>query len=177
MRMHRSGQCKCMSCGGFYMPDARNQGRQKYCAKPACRKSSKVASQTKWRAKPGNKDSDDDKRRVREWRAANPGYWRRKRSRGGIALRDSLNPQVSAGQAKAEQDERVALQDLLKSQDPLVLGLVMHVADIALREDIAGMTQKLISRGRAVMGERPAGPTYEKQNRDGGTGAARALAV
>jgi hypothetical protein len=175
--MHRNGQCKCLNCAGFYVPDARNRVRQKYCAKPACRQRSKVASQTKWRAKPGNEDREDDQRRVREWRAANPGYWRRKGSRAGIALRDSLNPQVSAGVVEAKQDDRVALQDILKSQDPLVLGLVMHVADIALREDIAGMTQKLISKGRAVMGGRPAGPTYEKQDRDGGTGAARAVAI
>lgn len=177
MRMHRSGQCKCLKCGIFYVQDARNKGRQKYCSKPVCRKRSKVASQAKWRGKPGNKDSDDDKRRVREWRAANPGYWKRKRSGGEIALRDPLDPQVAVGNRKTKQDEPIALQDLLQSQDPLVLGLVMHVADIALRDDIAGMAQRLISKGRAMMGTSPGSPTYEKQNRDGRTGAARAVAI
>ena len=177
MRMHRNGQCKCQNCAGFYVPDVRNAGRQKYCQKPECRKRSKVVAQAKWRGTPGNKDVDDDQRRVREWRAANPGYWRRKGSRGVVALRDLLNPQLAISKQEAKQDEPVALQDLLKSQDPLVLGLVMHVADIALRDDIAGMAQRLITKGRAIMGERPGGPTYEKQSCDGGKSAARAVAV
>jgi hypothetical protein len=41
----------------------------------------------------------------------------------------------------------------------------MHVADIALQEDIVGVAQRLISKGRAMMGGRPGGPIYEKQNK------------
>lgn len=115
--------------------------------------------------------------RVREWRARHPGYWRRRRGKTGVALQETLLTQTLPPQKEAKQDEATALQDLLKSQDPLVLGLVMHVADIALQEDIVGVAQRLISKGRTMMGGRPHGPIYEKQNRDRGAGEARAVAI
>lgn len=180
MRMHRSGQCKCLNCHGFYVPDARNIKRQKYCTKPDCRKACKAASQRAWLGKDENKNhfrGAENVQRVQAWRAGHPGYWRRKRAREPIGLQETLNLQPADVESKAKQDGAGALQDLLKSQDPLVLGLVIHVADLALQEDIVGVTQMLISKGRAMMGERPGGLTYEKQNRDGGTGAACALAV
>ncbi len=170
--MHRTGHCKCLNCGGFYKPEARSAGRQRYCRLPACRRASKQASQARWRGKPGNEDAEDDKRRVREWRAANPGYWRRKGETRAVALRDSLKSQTAVKQQEVAQDGTVALQDLLNLQDPLVLGLVAHVVDSPLRETIAGAAQSLILRGRAIMGGCPGGLIYEKPNRDGDAGAA-----
>ncbi len=170
--MHRTGHCKCLNCGGFYKPEARSAGRQRYCWLPECRRASKQASQARWRGKPGNEDADDDKRRVREWRAAHPGYWKRKGAKRAVALRDSLKSQAPVKQQEVTQDGPVALRDLLNAQDPLLLGLVAYVVDSPLRETIAGAAQMLILRGRALKGECPGSPTYEKPNRDGDEGAA-----
>lgn len=178
--MYPSGQCKCLKCGEFYRPDARNRGRQEYCAKPECRRASKRESQQRWRDKPQNREhfkGEWNTRRVKEWRARNPGYWRRKRSRAPVALQEISPEQAVEHQKKAEPDVSLPLQDLLKSQDPLVLGLVIQLADIALQEDIVGMTQRLITRGRAAMGQCSGGPIYAKTNPRTSTRAAGAVAL
>ena len=178
--MYPSGQCKCLGCGEFYLPDARNRGRQKYCTKRECRSGSKRESQRRWSAKPQNQDYFKGRvnvERVRAWRAAHPGYWRRKKSGGGVALQEISTPQPVDYQKKAEQDISLPLQDLLQSQDPLVLGLVIQLTDTALQEDIVGLAQRLITRGRAAMGQCPGGPIYAKTNPRASTGAARAAAL
>src|SRR6202142_4504692 len=180
MRMHRWGHCKCRNGAEYYVADARNRSRQKYCTKPSCRRASKAASQGKWLAKPENRThfrGSENVQRVRDWRAANPGYWRRKSSPVRAALQETLNLHPPDHEREAKPDAAGALQDILKSQDPLVLGLVIHLADTALQEDIVGMTQRLITRGRAMMGGCPGGPDYDKTHRDGGTRATGAVAV
>lgn len=180
MRMHRRGQCKCLNCDEFYVPDIRNKGRQQYCRKPECRQASKRASQRRWCDKPENREHFSgtwNSERVRAWRKANPGYWRRNRSGVSTALQETLDLQVPEVEKEVRQDGEVALQDLLQSQDPLVLGLVIHIADLALQEDIVGVTQRLITKGRAMMGGRPGGPHYDKKTCVGGSRAAGAVAV
>lgn len=177
--MYPRGQCKCLKCGEFYRPDARNRGRQKYCTKPECGSASKRESQRRWSAKRQNRDYFKGKanvERVQRWRAAHPGYWRRKRAGGGVALQEILIEQPVDDQREGKADVSPAIQDFLKSQDPLVLGLVIQLADTALQEDIVGLTQRLITRGRAVMGQCPGGPTYAKTNPRASTCAAGAAA-
>ena len=80
---------KCLNCGRLFRPDPRNLRHQRYCAEPACRKASKAASQARWLAKPQNEGyfrSPEHVARVRDWRAANPGYGRR----GRRALQEGL---------------------------------------------------------------------------------------
>lgn len=115
--------------------------------------------------------------RVRAWRAAHPGYWRRKRSRVAVALQEISIEQPLDKQIEANPEVSPALQDLVKSQDPLVLGLVIQLADLALQEDIAAMTQRLITRGRAAMGQCSGGPIYAKTNHHVGTSAACAATL
>jgi hypothetical protein len=65
----------------FYDSDHRNVTRQRFCSKPECRQASKVDAQQRWRQKPDNLDYFKGKahvERVRQWRLAQPGYWRRK---------------------------------------------------------------------------------------------------
>ncbi len=86
---------KCKHCKVFFDPDPRNVGRQSYCSKPSCRKVSKAASQRRWLGKPQNRNYFRDSvhtERVRQWRKANPGYWRRKGSFAKDALQDTLTP-------------------------------------------------------------------------------------
>jgi len=67
---------QCQHCQTFFDPDRRSAGRQRYCAKPACQKASKAASQRRWQQKPPNRASfrgPTHVERVRQWRKANPG--------------------------------------------------------------------------------------------------------
>ena len=78
--MKRSRRRKCPYCGRLFRPDARNLWHQRHCPKPSCRKVSKAASQRRWLAKSENRDyfrGAINVARVRVWRAAHPGYWRR----------------------------------------------------------------------------------------------------
>jgi hypothetical protein len=71
---------KCKHCQTFFVPDPRSAKRQRYCATPACRQASKTASQRRWLQKPGKRDyftGPTHVERVRQWRQAHPGYWRR----------------------------------------------------------------------------------------------------
>lgn len=163
--MHPSGSCKCLHCGVFFRPDARNRRRQRYCHREPCRQASKAASQRAWRRKPGNADyfkGSAHVARVQAWRQAHPGYWRRRERKRSRALQDLLSAQVVAPQAKASSDVSDALQEDWREQDPLVLGLICHLTGIALQDDIAAMTQALHSRGRAVLGIDVQGSAYAK---------------
>ena len=72
---------KCRCCREFFFPDYRNAERQHYCGKPACRQARKRANQRRWRRTPFGRSyfrSAENARRVRQWRQAHPGYWKRK---------------------------------------------------------------------------------------------------
>ena len=93
---------KCKHCQTFFDPDPRSVGRQRYCPQPACRQASKAASQYRWLHKPTNRDyftGPTQVERVRQWRKAHPGYWRRQGSRAPQALQDDLTRQEPQKQA------------------------------------------------------------------------------
>jgi hypothetical protein len=74
---------QCKYCKTIFLPDPRCARRQRYCANPECRQASKVASQHRWLHKPANRDDctgPTHVERVRAWRQAHPGSWRRKAS-------------------------------------------------------------------------------------------------
>jgi hypothetical protein len=143
--------------------DPRNAGRQKYCAKPDCRKASKAASQRQWNQKAENQDSlqrTANTKRVREWRVANPGYWRRAaRSKSGekIALQETLNAQTvdCVSVARPLQD---ALQDCCPAQTPVIVGLVAFLSGLGQQEHIAEFMRKLSSRGQDILCMSPGRP-------------------
>lgn len=178
--MHPSGSCKCLRCAEFFVPDARNRGRQLYCFKPACRAASKAASQRAWRQKPENAEyfrGAANVARVQAWRQAHPGYWRGKATKGSSALQEISPSQPVDAATTVVQDDGVALQDLLRSQSPVLVGLVAHFTGSALQEDIAAMLRKLHSRGRAVSGLDVSRPAYAKTPPQPTTSAACAVAV
>jgi len=89
----------CCHCQQLFTPDARNATRQRYCSKPACRKHSKADSQRRWLQKPENRDyfrGQVHVLRVKRWRAAHPGYWR-KAKRSPVALQDPLIEEKKRG--------------------------------------------------------------------------------
>jgi hypothetical protein len=156
--MHIEGERKCLCCGKFFMPDARNRRRQRYCRERACRKASKRASQRRWRGRPENAEyftGPENAARVRAWQAAHPGYWKVRRKRGRRVLQDLLIGQVTDRQREAVQDRAAVLQDHWQRQAPVVIGLIAHLAGTVLQEDIASMTGRLIAKGQALMGQKP----------------------
>jgi hypothetical protein len=121
MKQHR--QRNCRHCGDLFRPDPRNRRHQRYCCKSACRKASKTASQRRWLDKAQNRDyfrGAANVERVRTWRAAHPGYWRRPGAQSTSALQEDSSAQSVETHEQSRALAAVALQDLLCAQ-PLVL--------------------------------------------------------
>ena len=158
--MAQSGHRKCLCCEDFFDLDHRNRGRQRYCANADCRRASKVASQAAWLAQPQNRGYFRDPvhvARVQAWRAAHPGYSRGKRRRRP-ALQDTLISQVTEKIEEypirgeiAATCSLTALQDLLNTPSPVLAGLIAHLFQETLQDDIAGTTRRLVELGHDVI--------------------------
>jgi hypothetical protein len=145
---------KCKHCQIFFTPDPRCARRQRYCAKPACRQASKAASQRRWLHKPGNRDyftGPTQIERVRQWRKAHPGYWRRQGSHPPHALQEECTPQETQKQLLDEGLTPHALQDVFFMQPAVVVGLIAHLTGLTLQEDIATTARRLQQLGRDIL--------------------------
>ena len=154
--MAQCGQRKCLCCREFFDVDHRNRNRQRYCSDTACRRASKAASQAAWLTQPKNATYFSDPihvARVQAWRAANPGY---SRSKPGVLkpLQDPLVVQVvdliEETPIRAETPGppgNSALQDLLNAPSPVLAGLIAHLFEATLQDDIARATRRLIQLG------------------------------
>lgn len=163
--MHARGSCKCLYCEEMFIPDARNRGRQRCCGKPACRKARKAESQHRWHAKPDNAGyftGPANSARARAWQASHPDYWKTRSPKPSPVLQDSLNLQPAPPQPVAPQDALAVLQDRSFAQETLIAGLISQLAGSVLQDDIAPMTRRLHSRGRAVLGLDVQRPAYGK---------------
>ena len=145
-------RCKCLHCKKFFVPDYRNRGRQKYCSDLECQAASKQGSQRRWLSKPDNRNyfrSPDNVQRVRQWRAAHPGYWKQPPRKPRRALQETCSAQVAVceevAQKQAPQDSQPALQELCLVKTPLLVGLIALFTDTALQEDIVTYTRRLIA--------------------------------
>lgn len=146
---------KCRICGDLFTVDARNHKRQKYCPKPVCKAAGKAARQGRWLAQEQNRDyfrGPEQVQRVREWRAAHPGYWRGHRRRGGVALQDALDGQPVDFAQGIDRSAETALQDALRCQGPVLIGLIAHLSDSALQADIAATSRRLLQLGQDILG-------------------------
>jgi hypothetical protein len=150
---------KCRCCSEFFFPDYRNQDRQHYCGKPACQRASKQASQRRWRRTPSGRDyfrGPENAQHVRQWRQANPGYWKKKKQEKPVS--DStqvvppqqLNPvQVSCN---APASPLGTLQDSCLAQDPGFIGLIAMITGRTLQEDIAPIARRVLEQGQHILG-------------------------
>ena len=169
--MAQAGQRKCLSCGEFFDPDHRNRERQRYCADTECRRASQAASQSAWLAKPQNKGYFRDPlhvARVQAWRIAHPGYGRGKPPRTARptpsgpalpALQEALITQVpdliEESGNRGESAAARALQDAWEASSPLLAGLIVHLFDLTLQEDIAKTTHRLVQLGHDAINRSP----------------------
>ena len=158
--MAQSGQRKCLCCGTFFDLDHRNRARQRFCSSRQCRRASKAASQAAWLAQPQNSGYFRDPvhvARVQAWRSAHPGYGRAK-ARRPPALQDPLIAQVpdtiekylNRGELAVAPSPRT-LQDLLNTPSPVLAGLIAHLFEVTLQEDIALTIRRLVQLGHDVM--------------------------
>jgi len=154
--MKRIKKKKCRHCRQLFVPDPRNYDRQKYCREPACRAVSKSASQKKWMSKPENRNyfkGSENVERVREWRKKNPGYWTR--SKSPTALQDTLISQHTENDGDIDQNSENALQDLLLSQSPVIIGLISNFIGSPLQDDIANTLLAMQESGQDILYPQP----------------------
>jgi hypothetical protein len=149
---------KCKHCQTFFDPNPRSAGRQRYCSKPECRQASKAASQRRWLQKPANRDyftGPTQVERVRQWRKAHPGYWRRQAARPADVLQDALTPQLLAAQPRDNDWKANALQDTFFMQPAVFVGLIAHLTGLTLQDDIATTARRLQQLGRDILSGSP----------------------
>ena len=164
--MAHAGQRKCLSCGEFFDPDHRNRGRQRYCPAEACRRACKAASQSAWLAQPQNSGYFRDPlhaARMKAWRAANPGGGLRKprKTQCPPVLQDSLISQVPELMKEnvirgetAVAPGMLALQELLNAPSLVLAGLIAHLFEATLQEDIVAATRCLAQLGQDILNRR-----------------------
>ena len=151
---HNRRKCRC--CELFFQPDRHNPGRQFYCLAPECRRASKAASQRRWLRQPANRNYFRDAanvERVRAWRQAHPGYWKRTKSRSKptqAAANQAFNPGTTS--CNAPGPPPVALQDFVLTEHPAFIGLISMVTGSTLQEDIAAVGRRLLLQGRNILG-------------------------
>jgi hypothetical protein len=148
---------KCRICGDLFICEPRNRKRQKYCPKHACKAAAKAARQRRWLGRAENRDyfrGAHHVQRVREWRAAHPFYWRRHGGQKAPALQDALAGQPIDGAREIDASIEPALQDALRSQGPVLIGLIAHLSDSALQADIAATSRRLLQLGQDILGGR-----------------------
>jgi hypothetical protein len=128
---------KCRYCRDLFHPDHRNLRHQHYCSKPACRQASKADSQRRWLNKAQNRNyfrGAMNVQRVRDWRAAHPGYWRRPGTPTKVALQEDSMTQATETNKKSAILVDPALQDLLFDQPVVLIGLIAQLTGTALQE-------------------------------------------
>ena len=167
-------RCRCANCRQLFRPEPRNAWHQQYCQAPACRAASKAASQQRWLAKPENADyfrGPEHVQRVRAWRESHSGYASRARPTSSSQappasqpLQDLVATQVPVAQKEfdaaavpegAVQEVEPAapppLQDLLRQQPIVLIGLLAHLSASTLQDDIALAGQRLLQLGHDVL--------------------------
>lgn len=148
--MKRRRRRKCLHCGRLYWPDPRNRHHQVYCSAGACQQARQRAGQARWRRRPENRNyfrGPAEVERVRAWRKAHPGYWRRRRR----ALQTVIKPQANEAHADRSNLNPDALQTVLLSQPAVLVGIISSLAGSALQTDIAEHVQRLHLRGEQIL--------------------------
>ena len=149
--MKRIKERKCRCCAELFSPDYRNARHQEYCARPECRKASKVASQQKWLANnPDFFKGYTHVFRMQEWRRANPGRSRTKKT--APVLQEICSPIPSDNQEVTPHLSPIptappppvpVLQDFCLAQHPVFVGLIAYITGCVLQDDIVKATRRL----------------------------------
>lgn len=154
--MKRRRKRKCHHCGEGFVPSPQNVRTQCYCRAPECKKASRSAANKRWAGKnPDYHSGEAAIVRVQEWRAANPGYWRRKtESLEPSTLQDDCITEVIDNEPESATLKYFALQDDSNSQAFVLLGLIATLTGGTLQDDIARSCRALHKQGRQVLDTR-----------------------
>ncbi len=165
---------RCLCCKELFLPDPRSRYHQRFCSRTDCQKASKALSQACWRAKPENRNhwrGPEEVRRVRTWRKAHPGYWKKK----GPQAKATLQEDCSAQRVEPEQLNLklvpAPLQEDSFTQHPLILGLISMLTHSTLQEDIDSSRRRLIARGHEILGMVPGTRLKSHEQKTPGSGA------
>lgn len=162
---HHNQQHICTHCSQPFFPDRRNLYHQLFCNQPECRQASKAKSQKQWLKQ--NRDyfrGRQNVERVQAWRKAHPGYGKRSPTNSIRTLQDELplDPTTNQGVApKLPVQPLAPLQDIcLPLQDvwirnPLMTGMISHLFDCTLQEDIEQTVRRLVIKGMDILGTTP----------------------
>jgi hypothetical protein len=149
---------KCLHCQELFIPDCRNEQRQRFCSKPDCRKASQRQSQRAWLAKPENQNyfrDSENAANVRQWQKEHPGYWKNTARYRRRTLQETCSEQIIAAQSVVANQSHRTLKDLCAMQTPLIVGLISMLAGSTLPEDIATSTRLLVTKGYDILGRVP----------------------
>jgi hypothetical protein len=144
--MSQQRRRKCRHCGTLFRPDPRNLRHQRFCSKTPCRRASKAESQRRWLAKADNRDyfrGTENVERVRAWRSAHPGYWRRSAPNTRPALQEHSLTQAADKNDKSDPLVNTLLQELSHAQPLVLMGLIAQLTGAALQEDIVSASRRL----------------------------------
>ncbi len=147
--MKRRRRRKCPHCGQLYWPDPRNRHHQVYCSAPECQQARQRAGQARWRRRSENRNyfrGPAEVERVRAWRKAHPGYWRRRRG----ALQTVIKPQPPDAQWDGLGLNQDALQTVLLAQPAVLVGIISTLTGSALQTVIAEQVQRLHLCGKHI---------------------------
>ena len=146
---------KCPHCRKLFTPDPRQRERQRYCSASACQKARQARNWRRWFARAENRDYYRDKAnvdRVRQWRRANPKYWKRGK-KGEVALPKSSTQQSVDNQSDSSDKGAPALPKPLFLQPALTVGLIAQITGSTLPKDIAESSRRLLVLGQDILGQ------------------------
>jgi hypothetical protein len=162
---HWNQQRVCIRCSELFLPDRRNRYHQQFCNQPECRQASKAQSQKRWLKE--NRDYFRGRQhveRVQAWRKAHPGYGQRAPTKSVSALQEGLPLDLAPHQGVAAerpaqplaplQDVCLPLQDVW-IRNPLMAGMISHLFDCTLQEDIEQTARRLVVKGMDILGTTP----------------------
>jgi len=159
---HRNQQHICIHYNEGFFPDRRNLYHQRFCNQPGCRQASKAQSQKRWLKQ--NRDYFRGRQhveRVEAWRKAHPGYGQRSSTKSVSALQKDLplDPAPHQGVAAKRPAQPLApLQDVCPPlqdvwiRNPLMAGMISHLFDCTLQEDIEQTARRLVVKGMDILG-------------------------
>ena len=165
---------RCLCCKGLFLPDPRSRYHQRFCSRAECQKASKALSQTRWRVKSDNEDywrGAKEVERVRSWRKAHPGYWKKEASPVETALQEDCFTQAVGPEELNGKLAPTPLQEDSFVQHPLIVGLISMLTTSTLQEDIASTRRRLIARGHEILGMTPGTRLNPDEQKTPGSGA------
>src|SRR5262249_44074023 len=109
--------------------------------------------------------------RVRSWRKAHPGYWKKETPKPEGTLQDDCSTQTVAPEQLNLELVPAPLQEDSLAQHPLMVGLISMLTTSTLQEDIASTRRRLIARGHEILGMVPGTRLNPHEQKTPGSGA------